>query len=386
MVMFKSGLPPAFPRMSQEDAAAAVIALSGKSSAELRAESSTSVDAARYYETAPARVDSSDLIDVQASIRRLAAAHGYPARQPRGGSLRFDQELTILLSDILNILPADAADEGVWSFLTLRVCPDVALWRFPNDENSEGNIRERYERLIGKPRNVFRRAWWRGYVLGKELSSQLLEDESVGIMERPSIGGNQRLARLVAEVQLEMVNAGGVRSRQELLREAIKRLRRQMGQISIHSLEDEGVASLVRDCFRAAAAALDYVVDGPQSLPLVANPLTIFQESAGPLWYLLDEFATEVPWETMDDLGIHLSGYRDDDAESHGAAAGIVRDLERLIDRWSELTAEGRAVVHATVAYFLLADDAIPDALPNGWEDDDRVVDAAYAALSMLRE
>jgi hypothetical protein len=386
MVMFKDGLPPAFPRMSPEEAADAVLEVSGKSAEYLVALSSTSVESARFYETAPARVSASDLATVQEAVRSLARAHGYPKQQVRGGSLAFDQELTIVLNECLNILPADAADEDVWSFFTLRVCPDVALWRFPNAENSQGDIRERYERLIGKPRNVFRRAWWRGYVLGKETSSRLLEDESVGIMERPSIGGNRRLAQTVARTQLRMVDAGGIKSRQELLREAIKRLRRQMGQLSIHAIDDDGVERIVQKAFDEAALALKYTVGGAVGATSETNALARFRSATGKLWPLLEPSAIEKPWAEMAELRDRLLPFRTMSSESHGAALRIASDLERLIEGWPSCTAEERAIVHAATAYFLLIDDAIPDGLPGGLDDDDLVIDAAYAALNVVRD
>ena len=62
-----------------------------------------------------------------------------------------------ILHDRMAIIPSDAAHEGVWSFLSVVLLPDVATWRFPDCHPG---------RLLGTHRNVFRRTWWRQHVLG----------------------------------------------------------------------------------------------------------------------------------------------------------------------------------------------------------------------------
>jgi hypothetical protein len=382
MVMFTVGAPPAFPRMGQDEAATRVRELSNRPLHEVESRATIDVANATYYQTASDRVVSEDLLKVQQRIHGLAVLHGYPNQQARGRSLVFDQQLSVLLNEQLNILPADAAEEGVWSFLTLCVCPEVALWRYPNNANAEGDVRESYERLVGKPRNVFRRAWWRGYVLGPDLSSQLLEDESVGIMERPSVGGNVRLARAVATEHLAQIARGGIRSRQDLLRDAIKRLRRRMGQISVHSLTEPRLRSLVATAFDAARLATS---PSNESGALVMSEIQRFREAVGGLWTRLEPNVTEVEWSRMTQLLGDIRNYRDAVTENRGVAVEIADDLERLIVEWDSYTSESRAVVHASVLYFLDMDDDIPDDLPTGLDDDNEVVSAAYEALGLLR-
>jgi Arc/MetJ-type ribon-helix-helix transcriptional regulator len=383
MVMFTAFAPPAFPRMAHDDAEARVRELSNRPLSEVALLATVDVANATYYQTASDRVAPEDLTTLRAAIRELAAAHGYPNQQARGHSLVFDQQLSVLLVEQLNILPADAAEEGVWSFLTLNVCPDVALWRYPNNLNVNGEVRENYERLVGKPRNVFRRAWWRGYVLGPQLSSQLLEDESVGIMERPSIGGSPRLARAVATEHLNQVGRGGIRSRQDLLRDAIKRLRRRMGQISVHSLTDLQLNTLVRTAFDAARSATSPLAEASGNAS--ASEIYLFRTLVGELWARLEPNITEVEWSTMTELLEDIHKHRDELAGNRDLAVEIVDDLERLIDGWDSYTSESRGVVHAAVRYFLDSDDDIPDDLPTGLDDDSEVVDAAFEALGLVR-
>jgi hypothetical protein len=376
-------MPPAFPRMSHEDAAERVRLISNLPLFDVSQSSTVDVSAATYYQTATFRIGSEELEAIQRAVRALAIEHGYPTKQARGRSLAFDQQLTVLLQSAFNILPADAADEGVWSFFTLNVCPEVALWRFPNDGNADGGIRENYERLIGKPRNVFRRAWWRGYILGPELSSRLLEDESVGIMERPSIGGNARLARSVAALHLEHVDRGGIRSRQDLLRDSIKRLRRRMGQISIHALDDSQLKDLVDATFEAARAHLSSI-SGKEASDL--DEVDKFRELTGPLWLLLEPLVIEVDWIRMNELLAGVRIYGNSISGNEGFAAKLVSDLESLISGWDGYTPAARSVVHGAVSYFMDLNDDIPDDLPTGLDDDNEVIGAAFEALSLLRD
>lgn len=151
----------------------------------------------------------------------------------------------------MDILPADAAQEGVWSFLALILLPDVALWRWPDH-----NGRADYERLIGKPRNVFRRLWWRAYCLGEANSAEVFEDEAVAIMERPTIGGDVRLARCLADNHLRMARESRELPRTELLREVAKRIRRLSVLVTFPALADDQLEALVRQTADEALSAL----------------------------------------------------------------------------------------------------------------------------------
>lgn len=104
----------------------------------------------------------------------------------------FDAALGRSLHAALHIVPADAAHEGTWSFLTLVVFPDVAAARFP-----ELHIK----RFMGVPRNALRRTWQRHEILGnlaEDGRRPLGEDELVGLFERTALVRNRRLARALA--------------------------------------------------------------------------------------------------------------------------------------------------------------------------------------------
>ncbi|OHV42028.1 hypothetical protein BCD49_00230 [Pseudofrankia sp. EUN1h] len=203
-----------------------------------------------WYATGGSRISPDRLMVIRDKVCALAGEYGWPMA-PAGGFTDFEHRLYELLLGTLEIMPADAADEGVWSFLTLVLLPDIAFWRFPNTQRSAS-----YERLIGKPRNVFRRLWWRAYVLGADLAGQLLEDEAVAIMERPTLGGSPAVARAIARTHIGLVREKGSLPRTALMREATKRLRRLTTILTLHAMDEGDLHEVVQEVFLETAFAL----------------------------------------------------------------------------------------------------------------------------------
>lgn len=133
--------------------------------------------------------------ELRAAILELSSEFGYPSFKK--DVALFDAELGNYLVNELKISPADAGREEPWNFISLVVFPDVIKWRFSNK-----NCDPEYDRWIGKPRNVFRKAWWKAYSLGPKLNSQLGEDEGVALMERSVFGKNPSLVQAIAETHI----------------------------------------------------------------------------------------------------------------------------------------------------------------------------------------
>jgi len=140
----------------------------------------------------------------------------------------FDRIFTRIAAEIFNDMsPIDGFNKDVWSYITMRVLPDLALWRW--------NVNKTDERFLGgSERSCFQRLWLRSYVLGGNLASQLQEDEAVNIFERPeALGGNRRLSLAIANYIVS--NRGVVDSNSgekiistEIVKQTAKRLRRAM--------------------------------------------------------------------------------------------------------------------------------------------------------------
>lgn len=164
----------------------------------------------------------------------------------------FDRELGAALHDCLGIVPADAAHEETWNFLSTVVFPDVLVVRFPQMSD---------DRVIGGHRNVLRKAWIRHEILGDELLTlDLKEDELVGLFERTALVRNRRLAHLTAHTVSEHRGP----KRDEWARKFYKLLTFQTGVRLLDSLGDEALEKVVQDC-----------ADGADSLSLLASELGV---------------------------------------------------------------------------------------------------------------
>jgi hypothetical protein len=209
-----------------------------------------------WYPTAPARVDERTLIDLRESVLAVARQFGHPVVPNRRSAAytQFDRAVAPPIFQTMRIVPSDAATEGVWSFLSLVLLPDVSLWRFPNRDR-----REDYERVLGRPRNVFRRLWWRCFALGGAAdgpASLLLEDEAVGLFERPTLGGDPRVASAIARAHLSRVTGSSSTSRTEVMRQAMKRLRRLSSIVALAALADNDLEITVDEVFDVAHAVV----------------------------------------------------------------------------------------------------------------------------------
>lgn len=159
---------------------------------------------------------------------------------------RFDVALGHALHEALDIIPADAAHDETWSFLTLVVFPDLAAMRFPDMHD---------DRMLGKPRNVLRRVWLREAILGDMLydhPSPLGEDEAVGLFERTSLARNHRLVRITAMTVMEQQ---GAKNRSEWARHLYKLIRYATGPVMLDVLSEQELRELVAEAAARTDAA-----------------------------------------------------------------------------------------------------------------------------------
>ncbi|MBF4552500.1 hypothetical protein [Corynebacterium suicordis] len=181
----------------------------------------------------------------------MATTLGFPDLPIAGAHKSvFDRAAAGILDDGLSILPAEAASEDVWNFITLVLLPDVAKWRYPNKDKNPT-----YERWLGSDRNVFRKLWWREATLGRELSNQLGEDQVVAIMERPRLGGNGDLARAIAKAYLQMAASYESIPREKIMRIGAMNVRRRVPFLAFEVLDTSQLEQCVVDIFEEATSA-----------------------------------------------------------------------------------------------------------------------------------
>jgi len=203
-----------------------------------------------------ASVDRNEVRRLQSLIR--ARAHDASTRAGSDEAARrfFDQEVSRLLFDEMDLAPHEAAQAGVWSFLTCIVVPDVVRWRFPGDDGTGTPVR-RFTGGARGVRNALGRLWWRAYVLHEpeaddpwRLVRVIGEDQAVAILERPFLSGHPPLAR---EVLRAVTDSGG--QQQELMRDLTKRLLRVGGALPLEALAPDVTRDLVhRELSRSQAA------------------------------------------------------------------------------------------------------------------------------------
>jgi len=141
-------------------------------------------------------------------------------------------------------LRGQAANPGLWSYLTIAVLPDFALRRFPLDKNG----RLSPERFLAGRRNVFYRAYLRSVVLGDLLNDpevDLFEDDLVGLIDR-SLSADHRLARAIS-AQIAATPSG--LSRRETVREGLKAVQFESRVTDLASLTDAELTTMIASLF-----------------------------------------------------------------------------------------------------------------------------------------
>lgn len=195
------------------------------------------------------RVDEARLVELRAAMLRLASEHGMPG-EPSRELKRFEGRAARLIHSNLPMTAHEAADHDVWTYLTVCWLFDVAVWRFGADTAE-------YRFLGHLNRNTFRRMWWRAEILGPDIDlEELGEDELTAIMERPTLFSDRRLARAIVGEFLERVKEGEDSRRQDLMRQATKRLLRLTPFVAFPALSVEELRHVVRETFDAAHAGI----------------------------------------------------------------------------------------------------------------------------------
>ncbi|WP_151530101.1 MULTISPECIES: hypothetical protein [Corynebacterium] len=197
------------------------------------------------------------LKDLRVQLVQLAGECGFPQSSVEQFR-RFDQQASHILYEHLNLIPSEAASIEVWNFITIVLLPDIAKWRYPNPSNKKN-----YDRWIGENRNTFRKLWWREYILGHELNSQLGEDEASGIMERSRIGGDPKLARVLASALVETSQRFPDISRSELMRRGILNFRRRIPVTAFELYSEHELRERLISIFTEAAES--FAVEGAEA-------------------------------------------------------------------------------------------------------------------------
>jgi len=228
---------------------------------EARQESGIWHPAATYAATGGNRADPKALTRLQKMIRDTAQEYGYPdlpgARQRRD----FDVVSSRIIHQEMYITPSEASRAGMWNFISCVLLPDIVRWRFPGEANITS--KERFQGKSRAIRNTFGRVWWRAHTLYQqemedpyELLGQLGEDDLVQIMERPGIAASPVLAKQICYSFIACRANSKSSNTSDLLRDAMKRLRRLLPLVSFDALDKAVLSQLIDGIFIESSAAL----------------------------------------------------------------------------------------------------------------------------------
>lgn len=212
-------------------------------------------DAVKYGAVGGSRLPSERLTDLEKELTSIAKSlideHGNNAR----ARSEFDRRATISLAQFPPLQTAEALRDDVWAFLATWRFLALTGWRFGFKSS---------ERFHGGVRNTFQRLWMRANAFDRgieaddrwNLLDQLSEDAFVQILERPSIGGNSRLALQIGEAWSRGSAKYGRGAMEPIMRKAMIgiRLRNQIIDMSI--LDQIELAELLDDEFDRAARKL----------------------------------------------------------------------------------------------------------------------------------
>ena len=284
-----------YPRLPSPIAASLAEELRFLDTPRLAARAAATHDSIVFTATGGSRVSPSQLKDLREEL--LDALSGARDLQGSAFAAAFDALLGPVLSDAMDLSPNEAAKPGVWAFMGCVLAPDLVRMRFPGREGTNA------DRFLGRNRgirNALGRLWWRAYVLRDpdvadpwSLLRALGEDELVGLTERTTIWGYPPLARALATEILDARHAGYPGGRSQLLRDAVKRVRRRaslvpLETLSAHELEkqvnelvDQSVnkaqeASRSPDEMARGAEGRELIAPRPELIPLPAG--TVFEK------------------------------------------------------------------------------------------------------------
>lgn len=151
------------------------------------------------------------------------------------------------ISECIDPSPSDAAHDGVWSYLSLWLFPDVVLQRWGITSGEELPVDRWVGAALGRDRNYLKLSWRRWQVLGDlmfEGTSPLGEDEFGALLERTSMARNTRLIRAAA---LQVLEFSGTSSRMDFTRTFMKELTYLSGPLQLDALNDEELEELAQE-------------------------------------------------------------------------------------------------------------------------------------------
>lgn len=205
-------------------------------------------DEATFAATGGSPVSAANLKKLRLEVLSLAKDCGFPEKKTARARAEFDEALTIHFGVHEYFRTGEAYRDDVWAFIATALLPDLTVWRF-----SLGAV----GRFQGGVRNTFQRLWLRAQALDKgersrdrwEYIEALSEDALVQITERPSIGGDPLLAKVVAQAIIDASKKVKKGQLEKLVRDGVIQVRLRNEIYVLSALDETETATIVGLCF-----------------------------------------------------------------------------------------------------------------------------------------
>jgi len=160
---------------------------------------------------------------------------------------RFDRVVMKSLFQHLKMTLYESSRVEIWSYLSARVLPDLAIIRFPTGGKEDSQIQSR---LAGTDRNVFRRLHHRAVLVEGDFSllEALREDNLVAIFERPRLTQDPEfvtnLLRVIADSIIAKLPNG---LREDAVRDFAKRVLRACASTRVEYFDSEDSIAILEE-------------------------------------------------------------------------------------------------------------------------------------------
>lgn len=251
-----------YPRLSDPEGRILLGKTRSKDAETLKALAGIDYPSAYYAPTGGVPAGRDHLQELADAVRDCAEAHGYPAPASNRAAERlhttFDRALARVVFEKTDMTAAEAASAEVWTFMAVRMLPDVVKWRWgvaANDERWLGHT------LV---RHTFARVWWQAFALTARtgpdrdytLLDALSESDLNQIFERRGIGGCPTIARALTAALIDPTVRPSEVAHRDLVRDVTKRISRLLPFTSFLAMDERQLQDRMRRTVAESATAL----------------------------------------------------------------------------------------------------------------------------------
>ncbi|MXI85938.1 DUF6339 family protein [Sphaerochaeta halotolerans] len=162
------------------------------------------------------------------------------------------------------LTPSLASDNDMWTYLNLRVFPDIVVYRWRRKKNNEYSINP--ERFFKITRNYCGTLWWRAYFFFDKsneidnwwLLKELSEDNLVAITERTRLRGYPNLPIQLGKKKVEINSLNETNEfKEDLFRKMMVIFLARISCINLHLLESSNQSmQIIENAYNAAYCEL----------------------------------------------------------------------------------------------------------------------------------